>query len=169
MSRFVADLKRGNGAQQLIMQLYNDCEFTSEKVSPRGPERSFWDVVTTGNGLSFTTEVKFDEYEAKSGNIAIETFNPRLNKPSGLGITRAFFWAHVLVGGVVWLTPTERLRIFVQETEPKRIIGKGGDGNATLYLYDSSVILPAIFTRIDQMSRKELLQYIKDQCNVGPV
>ena len=169
MTRFIADLKRGNGAQRLVIQLYDNCELQSEPVNSRGPDRSFWDVITNGCGLSFTTEVKFDEYEARSGNVAIETYNPRLGKPSGLGITKAFFWAHVLAEEVVWLTPTERLRIFVQENEPKRIIGAGGDGNATLYLYESVVILPAIFTRIDQLSKKELLQYIKEQCDVGQV
>lgn len=167
MSRFISDLKRGNDAQQLVVQLFDNCGLTNEPVNSRGPNRSFWDVATSGKDLNFTTEVKFDEYEAKSGNIAIETFNPRLSKPSGIGITKAFFWAHVLSGGVVWITATERLRIFMQENEPLRIVGKGGDGNAELHLYPSSVILPAIFTRIDNMSKRKLTKFLKEQCNGG--
>jgi hypothetical protein len=167
MTKFVADLKRGNGAQKLVMQLFDNCNLKSEQVDPKGPDRSFWDIITTGRKLSFTTEVKFDEYEARSGNIAIETFNPRLGKPSGIGITKAFFWAHVLVGGVVWLTPVEQLRLFLADNKPKRIIGAGGDGNATLHLYDSGIILPGCFTRIDNLTKRQLTKYIKDQCDAG--
>lgn len=163
--RFLSDLKRGNSAQQLVMQIFEKCNLQSQPVDPKGPDRSFWDITTTGRGIQFTTEVKYDEYEARSGNIAIETFNPRLGKPSGIGVTKAFFWAHVLVDGVVWITPVDRLRIFLEETAPKKIIGAGGDGNATLYLYENTVILPAIFTRIDEMTKRNLLKYLKEQRN----
>jgi len=165
MAQFVKDLRRGNGAQKLVVQLLDKCKFTSELVDPKGPDRSFWDIKSAGNGLTFTTEVKFDEYEARSGNVAIETFNPRLGKPSGIGITKAFFWAHVLLGGVIWITPVKRLRSFMKKNEPKRIITAGGDGNATLHLYDSSIILPKCFTRIDNISKTKLTKYIKEQCN----
>lgn len=160
---FQQDLRRGGGAQSLVIELLNKCGFNSIPVNGRGPDRSFWDITTTGNEIQFTTEIKFDEYEARSGNIAIETHNPRLGKPSGLGITKAFFWAHVLSDGAVWLTQVDRLKIYVEETEPKRTIGAGGDGNATLLLYQSGLILPAIFTRIDGMNPEELLTYIREQ------
>lgn len=164
-NRFLRDLERGDGAQRLVAKIYDKCNFNSNYVDKKSPDRFFWDIITDGQGINFTTEVKYDEYESKSGNIAIETYNPRLGKPSGLGITRAFFWAHVLVDKIVWLTTVDLLRKFVSDSKPKRIITAGGDGNATIYLYDSTLILPAIFVRIDNMNKKELLSYIKGKLN----
>ena len=161
MTRFLSDFKDGNSAQSVVMALFAKCGLHNTVVDPKSQDRQYWDIITDGHDLSFTTEVKFDKYEARSGNIAIETFNPRLGKPSGLGITKAFFWAHVLVDNVVWITPTNTLRLYVKETPAKKVIKIGGDGNAELQLY-SSEILPVVFTRIDKITSRKLLKYIKE-------
>jgi hypothetical protein len=117
-------------------------------------------VVTPYGQTQITTEVKFDEYERKSGNVAIEVYNPRLGKPSGVTATKAFFWAHVLVDKVVWLTPVEKLREYLDNHAPGRIIDVGGDKNATLWLYPSCEILADAFFRVDTMTDDELQAFI---------
>ena len=156
-NNFLRDLYRGNKAEQLIINLFSSAGFPSQTDKE---SRSKWDIVSNYGKICITTEVKFDEYEQRSGNIAIETHNPRLDKPSGLMVTEAFLWAHVLKGGVVWVTRVESLRKYVDNTKPKRIIKNGGDGNATLSLYSSNTILLDVFTRIDTMNEDDLRNFI---------
>jgi hypothetical protein len=159
-SRFLHDLARGGKAQDLIVQMFNDAGFDSHMDKSA---RSEWDVVTAYRQDVITTEVKFDAYEQSSGNIAIEVYNPRLGKPSGVTVTKAFFWAHVLAGGVVWLTPVTKLKDHLDKNAPGRIIDRGGDGNATLWLYASKEILPAAFTRVDTMEVDEFQVFVVEQ------
>lgn len=164
MATFVRDLRLGNKGQQITIALYDKCGLSSTIVDNKGPNRSLWDIETTGSNIrSFTTEVKFDAYEARSGNIAIETFNPRSGKPSGLGITGAFFWSHVLSDNSVWLTRVSDLKQFVEVTPPKKTVSCGGDDNATLLLYANSIILNGVFTRVDLLTGNELFKFLEEK------
>ena len=93
-------------------------------------------------------------YAAKSGNIAIEVYNPRSKKDSGLSITRSDLWVHI-VNNKYWVAKSKKLKSFVAKNPPLRIIPQGGDGNATLWLYKVETILPKIFHRIDHLTGKE--------------
>jgi hypothetical protein len=159
-NHFLRDRALGGQAQDLIVKMFNDAGFDSHMDKSA---RSEWDVVTAYGQDVITTEVKFDAYEQSSGNIAIEVYNPRLGKPSGVTATRAFFWAHVLVGGVVWLTPVTKLKDYVDKHAPCRIIDRGGDGNATLWLHPSKEILPSAFTRVDTMKVDEFQVFVVEQ------
>lgn len=115
------------------------------------------DIRAELSGESFTVEVKFDEYASKSGNIAIEFYNPKTCKPSGIGITQADLWVQVLTNPLsAWATSVKRLKEYLHVNRPLRIICSGGDGNASLYLYRQDVILADVFQRIDGLTNDEL-------------
>jgi len=155
--RFLRDLVRGGRAEQMVADLFTAADFPSELDKEA---RIDWDVKSVYGQAYFTTEVKYDEYEQRSGNVAIEVFNPRLGKPSGITATKAFFWAHVLADGVVWVTPVASLKEYLDNHSPGRIIDRGGDNNATLYLYPSDQILVDAFTRVDNMTVEELQAFV---------
>jgi len=158
-SNFLRDLKAGNKAEQCVADLFTSAGFPS---SIDKEARIAHDVISEYKQTHFTTEVKFDAYEARSGNVAIEVFNTRSCTPSGITATRAFFWAHVLQGNVVWLTTVDILKDYIDRVSPKRIIDSGGDDNASLYLYSSAAILPSAFTRIDTMKPDKLRAFIHE-------
>lgn len=84
---------------------------------------------------TFTIEVKYDLYSAKSGNLAFEYFNPKQEKPSGILATKADYWCHVLPSKVILITPTELLKRFTKEVKPKKIVTCGGDKNSSMLIY----------------------------------
>jgi len=146
------DMADGDEAEQKVILLLRDCGFTAIKnIDPK--TRSFWDIEF--GDMGHTIEVKNDRYALKSGNIAVEIFNPKSMKPSGLTITQADYWVFI-VGEEIWLTKTETLRKFVNDEKPHRIIDAGGDKNATLTLYKKEHIF-TIFTRIDNIDIKETI------------
>jgi len=155
--RFLRDLARGGKAEELVSDLLNESGLPSfvDKET-----RLEWDVQAQYGEDNFTVEVKFDAYEAKSGNIAIEVYNPRLGKPSGITATQAFFWAHVLVDKVVWMTTVKKLKQYLDKHRPSRIIDAGGDNNATLWLYPGDEILPGAFVRVDTMTPHDFLNFV---------
>lgn len=159
---FVRDLADGKSAEQLVSDILSSAGFSSSLDSAA---RLQWDIVSTYKKLEFHTEVKFDAYEQRSGNIAIEVFNSRLGKPSGLTATEAFFWAQVLSNKVVWITRVTKLKDYTDAQAPLRIIDKGGDKNATLYLYPSREILPDVFTRIDNMTTEQVRKFVIGELN----
>src|SRR5690606_11840147 len=106
------------------------------------------------------SEVKNDVYSAKSGNVAIEVFNTRQNKASGLTCTKADLWFHV-ISNVVYVTTVEELKKFTNEVKPLRTIGSGGDGNAMLMLYKIEDILE-IFEEISDDNHISNYRVIKN-------
>jgi hypothetical protein len=148
----------GDNAEYLVNEMFLSCGFKS-KISQEKTDKH--DIVTkVSNNLSFTTEVKYDEMEATTGNVAIEVYNTTLNKPSGIRATQAFFWIFVLADKSIWITTVASLREYINTHQPLRKIENCGDGNATILLYDSSVILPNIFVRIDKLDPKKIHKYI---------
>lgn len=112
----------------------------------------------------FTVEVKNDIMALKTGNIAVEIFNPKAGRPSGLTSTKADVWVFVL-GNEIWATPTKVLKEFVDNTRPYRKIEIAGDNNATILLYRKKTILP-IFIRIDDMEPKNRVAVLKEMIKV---
>ncbi len=162
MNKFLRDRDRGTVAEKKVVDIFSKANLVS---SIDDTVRAHWDIKSLSDNCKdvITTEVKFDEYEATSGNLAVEVYNPRLGKPSGLTVTRAFFWSYVLADMTVWITPVSKLKIYIDNHPPERIIDKGGDGNATLYLYVSAIILADIFYRIDNMRPNRLRHWIHTQ------
>jgi len=160
------DMEEGEGAEKRLISLLQNAGLLAIKNTDTAT-RKFWDVEATlldvdeGTVLAeFTIEVKNDRYALKSGNIAIEIFNPKSNKGSGLTITQATMWA-VMVGDEFWICKTSKLRKFVDNEKPHRIVDVGGDKNATMLLYKKEHIL-AIFERVDNKIPYDIRKLIGD-------
>lgn len=141
-NNILRDLKLGEIAENQIIDLFITMGYPSCKNIDNN-QKSYYDIMSEHPTKKFTTEVKHDIYSNKSGNIAIETFNPKTGKNSGLNITRADLWIHIT--DKPYITSVKKLKKYVDENKPHRIISCGGDNNATLYLYRADIILNAIF------------------------
>ncbi len=154
---FVSDKLKGENAEDSVAKILS-CHWDVQKASDLEVGAfSDWDLsaaqVDTGHE-AFTVEVKYDEMQAKTGNIAIEIYNPRSAKASGLTATKATFWCHVLQDSV-WISSVEKLKKFCEDNPPFKSFNSVGDGNASILLYKTDDILK-IFERIDKCSQKEL-------------
>lgn len=159
----VRDLSIGEVGEQQVLKLLNEAGIQSSKYQSKG-KFSDYDLESTFKKLSFTTEVKYDIYAAKSGNIAVEMFNPKSGKPSGLTATKADLWAHVTTE--VHIANVDRFKQWIEDNNPDRVITAGGDGNATLYLYTVDFILQEpLFYRIDHLNEDERRDIIIGQLN----
>lgn len=145
-------------AEKLVLNLLRSAKIEAlPNASKKRTEQSQWDIEAFRRGRRFTIECKYDIYQAESGNIAVEYYNPRQAKPSGIGVTTADLWVFVLTKPVTaWVTTVSQLRAYVATMPPFRDIACGGDGNAAMKLYPSDEILGAIFTRIDNLSPAQL-------------
>lgn len=109
-------------------------------------KRSEYDLILVDIG---TIEIKNDLYAAKSGNVAIEYFNPKTNQPSGIDITTSDIWCHI-IDDKIYVVKTSILKEFIKTEKPKRIVEKAGDGNANLKLYKIEHIM-TILTPIENI------------------
>jgi hypothetical protein len=152
---FVSDRLKGENAEDSVAQILS-CNWDVHKASDleNGPF-SDWDLSVaqreTGSEV-FTVEVKYDEMEDTTGNMAIEIYNPKSDKPSGLMATKADLWCHVLKESV-FITTVKKLKEFVRNTKPFRTVGAAGDGNAKIHLFKTDDIL-YIFHRIDGLNKE---------------
>tara|TARA_R100001509_G_scaffold162862_1_gene135664 strand:- start:969 stop:1472 length:504 start_codon:yes stop_codon:yes gene_type:complete len=154
---FISDKIKGEGAEDSVAKILS-CLWDVHKASDLEKGAfSDWDLsvsqVGTGHKIC-TVEVKYDEMQSKTGNIAIEIYNPRSGKTSGLTATKANLWCHVLQDSV-WITAVDKLKKFCDETPPFKSFNSVGDGNASILLYKTDDIL-TIFERIDGCQQKQL-------------
>ena len=150
------DLQTGSEGEKAVSELLQRAGIVVQK----GKRASkYLDLIAQIQDKTFTLEVKNDKYAAKSGNIAIETYNPKSKKNSGISVTQSDIWVHIACGQI-WIANTRVLKTFLSTYQPTKIVEVGGDGNATLYLYRMDFILPAVFVRIDELGKDELLDAI---------
>lgn len=149
-------LKLGKQGVTYLTKIFDSYGFTYKDAPVKCLEYDL-NILTP---LQFTVEVKYDIYEQKSGNLAIEIWNSKQNKRSGLSATTANIWCHVLSSGV-YIANTILLREWVDNHSPLRIIDKGGDNNATLLLYNSEYILKEIFYQLDNLDIESGTQLIQ--------
>ena len=158
---FLSDRIKGENAEDSVAKILS-CLWDVHKASDLEKGRFYdWDlsVAQVGTGYEvFTVEVKYDEMQAKTGNIAIEFYNSKLDRPSGLSATKADLWCHVLKDST-WITSVDKLKKFCEETTPFKSFNYAGDENASILLYKTEDVLE-IFERIDKCSKDELLQKI---------
>lgn len=125
-----------------------------------------WDVEAV-LGRTFTIEVKYDAMEARTGNVAIEHYNTRACKPSGISATTSDVWAIVLQSPTtVWLARTSDLRHYF-ETVAGREIACGGDGNAAMRLYPRHELFDAIFHRADELAPWDMCSLLLNLLDVA--
>ena len=157
---FLRDLSDGKIAENRVLDLFNDCDYDAHLTAKRNPD---WDIECgweSGTKL-FTIEVKYDIYEQRSGNFAIEVFNTNKQKESGLFGTRADLWCHVL-SEEIWMAHVDKLRLWTSSNPANRIIEHAGDGNATIWLYAKEEITEAL-TRIDNLDYSELRGIVENE------
>lgn len=152
------ELRIGKAGETAVVQLLLDADILAELIEDKAT-RSYYDIKAMLDN-EFTIEVKNDIYAARSGNVAIEIYNPKSEKLSGLSVTKSDIWAHI-VNNEPWFTATHLLKTFINMNQPKRIIDKAGDGNATIYLYPVDLILPAIFVNMNKKDKKTVQEDIR--------
>jgi len=159
MSHVRRDIAIGEAAEKRVMKFLNQFDGVVALKHNDTKTRSHYDLVCTRNGQRFTVEVKHDLYASKSGNVAIEFYNPRSGKDSGINVTRADLWCHI-IDDIFYFTTVEKLKQYTH-THTGRMISTGGDGNASLMLYRMDTMLPAIFVTLDDgETLEELLNEI---------
>ncbi len=157
---FKNDRQAGNSIesklQEILIKAGVACQLNSDPSKYRE-----YDLSCELNKKEFFIEAKFDKYCERSGNIAIEFYNPKAGKPSGIGVTTADIWAHAITCPYsIWVTSVSKLKRFILENKPLRTISCGGDDNSSMHLYKKDLIFPAIFVRIDELSDDELKKII---------
>tara|TARA_R110000824_G_scaffold268532_1_gene457157 strand:+ start:653 stop:1150 length:498 start_codon:yes stop_codon:yes gene_type:complete len=161
---FVSDKIKGENAESSVAEMLSDFWWVSKSSDLHKGAFTDWDLSASDivSGVEvFTVEVKYDEMQAKTGNIAIEIYNPKSGKPSGLTATKANLWCHVLQDSA-WITSVEKLKKFCEDTAPFKSFNSVGDGNASILLYKTEDILE-IFERIDECSKTQLQKIIHQQ------
>ena len=160
---FRGDLKTGLAGEQRVVDLFRghglDAGFRE------AGDRSDSDVFVRATRKTLSVEVKFDLYEARSGNVAVEWFNPKSGKPSGLKATKADLWCFVLGDRSVWFARTQDLdRAFDKGEEGpgfQRRLHQCGDGNAAAVLYRRGELFDHCFFRLDDAGREDVLATVE--------
>ena len=94
--------------------------------------------------ISYKIEVKNDEYSLQSGNVAIENWNTKKDKKSGLTSTNADIWCHII--DKPYFTSVKRLKSFCKDNKPFKKVERGGDKNARLLIYKIEKIKPIFYS-----------------------
>lgn len=150
---FCRDLKLGNQAEGLIQSIFLKHGVPTTVNTDKLID---YDITAHLKSRLVTLEAKFDLYCARSGNIAIEFYNPKKGKDSGVNATKADLWAHVITSPMsVWITSVKALKEFVGTVPAHKTVTCGGDDNSSMYLYKKDVIFDAIFRRIDECDSVE--------------
>ena len=155
---FLNSRDKGMEGVNFVKTLLDKAKIKYEEKIGNHPE---FDLIITLNKTIIYVEVKFDIYQSKTGNLAIEYYNPKTQKKSGISETKAQLWIYVLQGGFCWVSNTKSIKKYIKRNKAKKDIKYGGDRNASLYLYDSVEILTSIFKRIDNCSARVLKSIIK--------
>lgn len=124
------DLSIGDKGEQLVKQTLEnlgfECEFNKDKKI-----RQDYDLLIKPD---ITVEIKNDIYSKRSGNVAIEYFNSKSKKPSGIAATKAQFWCHI-ISEIPYICTVDSLKNFIATEKPKRTLTNVGDGNADILLF----------------------------------
>jgi len=158
---FVSDKIKGDTAEASVAEMLSSFWRVSKSSDLHKGAFTDWDLSAADivSGVEvFTVEVKYDEMQSKTGNIAIEIYNSKSGKPSGLTATKANLWCHVLKDSA-WIASVETLKKFCEENTPFKSFNFVGDGNASILLYKTEDILK-IFERIDECSKQSLRKKI---------
>lgn len=105
------------------------------------------DINLTIDNKIYRCEVKYDIKALKTKNLAIETHNTKQDKPSGI-FAESDLLFYVLSDNSIFVTTTKKIRNFIVVNPPDRIVEYAGDGNARIYLYTLTQILPQVFYKL---------------------
>jgi hypothetical protein len=159
------DLAKGKEGEVRVATYFESLGIITElNPSKKRAELSKWDMKSTWGKLEFTSEVKNDLYAARTGNIAIEVYNPKSDKPSGVYITEAHIWCHI-THGKLYFTSVAKLREYIESIKPLKTIERAGDGNAKILLYKVDSIMPDLFLVLEELSVTKAKKQLKGLIN----
>lgn len=140
-------IAKGNTGEALVLLLLSKLGIEAVKNQDYSL-RYDYDLLCKYKDREFTVEVKWDKYSGRSRNVAIETHNTKSDTPSGVTVSKSDIWCQILgVEKDVNIVNTQKLKNFVRDETPHRVIQSGGDNNAKLHLYKFEHILP-LFKRL---------------------
>ena len=152
---FKTDKQKGDHGEDLCIKLLEKNKFKCEKNRGTKQDLVGWDFKfrIPKSTIEILCEVKNDLMASKTGNLAIEYHNPKLNKPSGLEATKAYLWFYILDNTQIWVGRVNEIKQFIIDNKPCKKIKVGGDQNASLYIYKKERVLGEIFDRIDNLKK----------------
>ena len=156
MPSFVHCLKKGQEAETLVSEL-----LLKHQIEGVSCNKASHDISFIIDSETYSLEVKFDLYSDKSGNVAIEYYNPLKCKPSGITATTADLWVYVFPDLEIHAVSTASLKEFIKANAPDRNLPKVGDGNASIYLYKKQFILDKAFTLVSNMDKEEFVTALR--------
>jgi len=154
MSSFLKSKDLGDYAEKEVEKLFSFMGMTSKSNNIE------YDLLVEYD-RPFSLEIKYDIYAAKSGNIAIEYFNTKKNKPSGIMASKADFWIYYLGEDSIYFITLKKLIEFTQKEQPFRLV-EGGDKNAALMLYKKDHILSS-FTNLVGLNNNDIERIIRKE------
>lgn len=160
-SRFVKDRSAGDRGEQALLSLLAAAGLAAGKNPAEDKDgKARYDLWIDLPGRRITAEVKFDRWECRSNNVALEYRNPRSDKPSGITATRADLWVFCLTDGSVWCCRTTDLKRHWRKGPAGlgfvRDMAVCGDGNSSSCLYERVALFDTMFFRLDILERPEL-------------
>lgn len=158
---FKKSLKVGNSGEEQVVKCFEKGGIKTEKNAGDNAKLIDWDLKgELPSKKTFTAECKYDVMAAKTGNLAVEHYNVKLCKPSGINATKADLWVVVLTDPTrVFATTVSKLREYCKANKPFRDIACGGDDNAAIWLYKANDILP-IFVQLDAVPSTQMCEEI---------
>lgn len=149
-------LATGDDGEQQVIKLLKKANLLAIK-NKDNTTRLYYDIsIVFPEGHIITAEIKYDVYSDRSGNIAIEFFNTKQNKDSGINATTAALWFCVTPKHGIWVASTKVLRDYIKLNPPFKTITNGGDNNANFYLYKEKDLFSSIFVRCDKLNKCDL-------------
>ncbi len=158
MPSFNKAVKIADGIENSVKELFSECGFNLSKV-PHS-ERSFYDLYCD----EFSIEVKYDMMASFTGNVAFEYYNTKQKKASGINITKATFWLHVVRENKALqfhIINTDVLKGLLAELSNDNMARKvaGGDDNSEMLLVKKEYILKD-FTNLELLTEMDRHQWI---------
>ncbi len=157
-STMLKELDKGKEGESLLTDLLTKAGYICEP-SPRATVG--YDILCKLCPKEFKVEVKYDVMASKTGNVALEYWNSKSNKASGITATTAHLWCYVIgAEKEVWLTHVDKLKMFMQSAKPVKIIYKGGNKNSDMLIYNKDEFCKT-FDRIDLLQPIELFRVVQ--------
>ena len=152
---FLNDKDKGVHGEDLVLEVLKSFGLTAG-LNPHTSRIKLAEYDIEVDNPAFTIEVKNDLYATRSGNIAIEFYNPKSGTESGLYNTKADVWAHIVNNEVYFISVSDLLD-YISANKPFKTIDCGGDDNASLFLYKTD-ILDEVFVNMTRLDRKKALK-----------
>lgn len=156
-------LRIGDIGETFAISVFKDADIEAEK-NEVVEDREYYDLICKIGRKGFTCEVKHDVMAQKTGNIAIEFYNSKSCKDSGINVTKSDIWIHILQDDsnkTMWAASVKELRKFIKDNPPHRTVTDVGDDNACLYLYREDVLLGTVFHRVETLDKKGIQKLVR--------